>query len=752
MGSDAASAVEIRSPRDIKVHRLMCMELLKFVTRVSMLLPAIEEARPGCNSGIQVLCQLTRALDKAKDILQHCSESSKLYLALTGDVILSRCNKSRNLLEQSLSHVQNMVPVMLATEILQLVADLRAVIFSLDPSEEEARMVLSKLLHQYTSTTHSGEEHVIEAIQIAMRSLRITSPKSLLIEKRSIKKQLEKVGDGNPAKRKILLFFLNLLNKNGKSIVAEHTENGSLQHEDSLAFENQSEVDSRLRCNYNDAQRDIFNSSLLPDEFKCPLSSRLMYDPVVIASGQTYERFWIEKWFAQGNDTCPKTKRKLVHLSSTPNNSMKDLISRWTAAHGVSVLDPSVQAAVGHSWESSSTSIASLSSSMMDLSLNIDFSNLSLGTSDASLASHSSHAKPPNDFSVVSSEGSDNFHKGQSGESMHEMELERLVRLNSLSWESQCNLVGNIKNMLKQNGEASNWMSSENFIQKLFRFLKDAHKCHDQDAELLGCRSLLAVLDKCGSNLPYLNDDAFALLTSLLGSEVSKEALAIFEVLSCHQNCHHKIAASGALTTLLEFLDARSRELQEPAIKILCNMSGSSKIGSLIAPSELVPKLVPFLEDTSLARNCVIVLQNLCTKEDARTAIAETDGCIASVVKLLERDSRKDQELAVDFLLSLCSQRVQYCQLVMDEGVIPELVSVSINGNNKAKAMALELLRLLKGEFSDIGESNEPVVDIPKTPTIGITQQKSSSKATGIFGKFFSKRSSAAAKRIKDRR
>ncbi|XP_015066644.1 U-box domain-containing protein 5-like isoform X2 [Solanum pennellii] len=733
MGSDAASVAGLPSPRDIKVHRLMCMELIKFVTGVLMLLPAIEEARPGSNPGIQVLCQINRALDKAKDILQHCSESSKLYLALTGNVILSRCNKSKKLLEQSLSCVQNMVPVMLATQISQLVADLGAGIFSLDPSEEEARKILSKLLHQYTSTTHSGEEHVFEAIQIAMENLRITSPKDLLIEKRSIKKQLEKIGEGDPPKRKILLFFLSLLNKNGKSIVAEHTENESLQHEDSLEFE----VESRLKCNYNDAQRDIFNGSRLPDEFKCPLSSRLMYDPVVIASGQTYERFWIEKWFAQGNDTCPKTKRKLVHLSSTPNNSMKDLISRWTAAHGVSVVDPSVQAAVGHSWESSSTSIASLSSSMMDLSINIDFSNLSMGTSDASFASHPSHSKISNDF-----------HKGQSRESIHEMELERLTRLSSLSWESQCNLVGNIRNMLTQNGEASNWMSSDNFIQKLFRFLKDAHKCDDQDAQLLGCQSLLAVLDECGSSLPYLNDDAFALLTSLLGSKVSKEAIAIFEVLSRHQNCHHKITMSGALPILLEILDAHSRELQEPAIKILCNMSGSSKIGSLIAPSELVPKLVPFLEDTALARNCVIILHSLCNKEDARIAIAETDGCIAAVVKLLERESRKDQEHAVDFLLSLCLQRVQYCQLVMDEGVIPELVSVSINGNNKAKAMALELLRLLKGEFSDTGESYEPEIDIPKPPTTDFTQQKSHSEGTGIFGKFFSKRSSTTAKRI----
>ncbi|KAM3219030.1 hypothetical protein P3L10_023561 [Capsicum annuum] len=62
----------------------------------------------------------------------------------------------------------------------------------------------------------------------------------------------------------------------------------------------------------------------------------------------------------------------------------------------------------------------------------------------------------------------------------------------------------------------------------------------------------------------------------------------------------------------------------------------------------------------------------------------------------------------MDFLPFLCSQQVQYCQLVMGEGVIPELISVSVNGNNKAKTMALELLRLLKGEFSNIGESHEP--------------------------------------------
>lgn len=55
------------------------MELIQFVTRVSVLLPEIEAVRPGC-SGTEILCRLNNEIDKAKTLHQHCSESSKLYL------------------------------------------------------------------------------------------------------------------------------------------------------------------------------------------------------------------------------------------------------------------------------------------------------------------------------------------------------------------------------------------------------------------------------------------------------------------------------------------------------------------------------------------------------------------------------------------------------------------------------------------------------------------------------------------------
>ncbi|KAK4366348.1 hypothetical protein RND71_014228 [Anisodus tanguticus] len=609
MWIDAAEVSETPPPHHaIKVHHVMCMELIQFVSRVSVLLPEIEAARPGCSSGREALFRLNHEIDKAKTLRQHCSESSKLYLALTGNVILSRCEKSRDLLEKSLSQVQYMVPVLLAEKISQLIAELRGAIFSLDPSEEEAGKVIKELLDCYINTTDSAEEHAFEAIQVAMWRLHITSLKALLIEKRSIKKLLDRVGDGNPSKRKILSIFLKLLSKHGKSTVTEQTENG-----------NQCEA---MRCRLDDADVDILRSSLPLDEFKCPLSLRLMYDPVVIASGQTYERFQIQKWFAEGPHLLGSCSYSIASLSNSMNNRL-------------------------------------------------------------------------NNFDVISEESNDSFHKVQ----FQDMDLNPLTRLSSLSWKSQCILVGKISNVFKYNDQSCNWMSSQDFVPAMIRFLKDSHDSNDLNAQKLGCLSLSTVLQKC--SLPYLNDDTFALLASFLGTEVSKEALSVLKVLSCHQYCHQKIA-------------------------------------------EFIPKLIPFLEDTALARDTLIILKNLCITEDATASVAETDECIPSVVKLLDSESLEDQEHAVALLLYLCSQRVQYCRLVIhaDERIFSDLANICSNGNSKGKAMAFELLNL----FNNNGEFSGANVDISKGYTIhDYTRQKSSSsKAPGLFRKLFSKQGSAA--------
>ncbi|KAK3128144.1 hypothetical protein QOZ80_6BG0457550 [Eleusine coracana subsp. coracana] len=76
-------------------------------------------------------------------------------------------------------------------------------------------------------------------------------------------------------------------------------------------------------------------SPIIPDEFRCPISLELMQDPVIVSSGQTYERSCIQKWLDSGHKTCPKMQQPLSHTSLTPNFVLKSLISQWCEANGI---------------------------------------------------------------------------------------------------------------------------------------------------------------------------------------------------------------------------------------------------------------------------------------------------------------------------------------------------------------------------------------------------------------------------------
>lgn len=385
--------------------------------------------------------------------------------------------------------------------------DLRHATFTLDSSEEEAGKAVLGLLRQDASTTDSVETYEVKALLLAASVLHMTSMKTILIEKRSIVKQHDKFGDSEPNKKKILKYLLYLLKKYKNSILQEQSRNDHVQHEG--AFANQKcrhglecsqsvEVDLLIGSRHHEDQIDFSSRFTPPEEFKCPISSRLMYDPVVIASGQTFERIYIQKWLDEGNDTCPKTKMRLAHLSLTPNMVMKDLISKWSMRHGVIIPDPTMLPEFLHSWEASSTSIASFGSSMNDLRLPVDLSNMSLGSLDSSYNSDLSNTKTADGLTLNPVRAKDE-HKCQFFASIHETDLESLSRLANLQWESQCKAIEDIKNHLNNSEEYCQFMSSENFVEPIVRFLKDAKDLHDLKAQKAGCQLLLAYVSRSRS-------------------------------------------------------------------------------------------------------------------------------------------------------------------------------------------------------------------------------------------------------------
>jgi hypothetical protein len=74
-------------------------------------------------------------------------------------------------------------------------------------------------------------------------------------------------------------------------------------------------------------------SPAAPSSFYCPVSMELMSDPVMVATGHTYDRMCIERWISQGNRTCPLTGKRLRHVELTPNHALRNAIQVCAQHH-----------------------------------------------------------------------------------------------------------------------------------------------------------------------------------------------------------------------------------------------------------------------------------------------------------------------------------------------------------------------------------------------------------------------------------
>lgn len=100
-------------------------------------------------------------------------------------------------------------------QVTELIDYLNNMKFAMDPREEAAGKAISELLHQIEDST---DEIRLKTLQKAASNLNLTSHKSLLIEKRSIRKLVEKVSGSNSEKEHALKFLYDLMEKHAKNV------------------------------------------------------------------------------------------------------------------------------------------------------------------------------------------------------------------------------------------------------------------------------------------------------------------------------------------------------------------------------------------------------------------------------------------------------------------------------------------------------------------------------------------------------
>ncbi len=293
---------------------------------IKLLSPLLEEIRdahhPLPPSAVEAFHKLHHIMHTTKLLLDECREGSCFCLLMK---IAAVSEKFYNL-NKSLSATLESLPL----ELFELSDEIREQVelvctqvqraqLYVDPAEECLYMEVVDMLHHVESV----ETPDLSDLQKLFTTLDLNSNADCEREMRKLEDELAIDSDNSE-----ITSLIGLV-RYGKCVLygvgqMEHSENSSRESGNSSVGD-AGELSS--------SGREVSTSP--PDEFRCPISLDLMIDPVIVASGQTYDRSSIARWIDAGHLTCPKSGQNLPHMTLTPNYVLRSLISRWCEEHDI---------------------------------------------------------------------------------------------------------------------------------------------------------------------------------------------------------------------------------------------------------------------------------------------------------------------------------------------------------------------------------------------------------------------------------
>ncbi|XP_062233864.1 U-box domain-containing protein 12 [Phragmites australis] len=375
-------------------------------------------------------------------------------------------------------------------------------------------------------------------------------------------------------------------------------------------------------------------SPIIPDEFRCPISLELMQDPVIVSSGQTYERSCIQKWLDSGHKACPKTQQPLSHTSLTPNFVLKSLIAQWCEANGIEL--PKNKA--------------------------------------------NSHDKK-------AAKSSDYDHAGL---------VLLMNRLRSANQDEQRAAAGEIRLLAKRNVNNRICIAEAGAIPLLVNLLSSSDprtqehavtallnlSIHENNkASIVGSNAIPKIVEVLKTGSMEARENAAATLFSLSVVDENKVS----------------IGHAGAIPPLINLLcDGSPRGKKDAATAIfnLCIYQGN-KIRAVKAG--IVVHLMNFLVDPTggMIDEALTLLAILVSNPEGKAVIAQSEP-IPPLVEVIKTGSPRNRENAAAILWSLCSADVEQTRAAKVAGAEDALKELSESGTDRAKRKASSILELMR--------------------------------------------------------
>ncbi|KAJ7296244.1 hypothetical protein O6H91_10G051100 [Diphasiastrum complanatum] len=285
---------------------LACLKLVK---------PFLEEVRDAkvtwTEAARDSLELLEHALGQCTNLMERCcGKGSKVYMILRSYQIITVFQNITSEIEQALNTLRLGLLHLSDHSLIQAkrsLQELKRAAYLIDISDERFSEEIETLMREQ----REGQSTSLERLQKLFDKVDIRSNDTLSRELAALEKEKEQA---RLAKDKMEEDYIDRVISLLSKTLEEKEEN---KH---------SRSDAR--------------GIPIPADFRCPLSLELMADPVIVASGQTYERAYIQQWLDQGNTTCPKTRQILAHTHLIPNYTVKALITNWCEANDVPLPEP----------------------------------------------------------------------------------------------------------------------------------------------------------------------------------------------------------------------------------------------------------------------------------------------------------------------------------------------------------------------------------------------------------------------------
>ncbi|KAK7373712.1 hypothetical protein VNO80_07128 [Phaseolus coccineus] len=374
-------------------------------------------------------------------------------------------------------------------------------------------------------------------------------------------------------------------------------------------------------------------SLVIPDEFRCPISLELMKDPVIICTGQTYERSCIKKWLEAGHGTCPKTQQILSSPILIPNHALYGLISSWCEANGV---EPPKR--LGNLWLCKTTSDGS--SELVDLDILV--SNLSSG-----------------------------------------------------AIEDQRSAVGELRLLSKQNSQNRMLIAEAGAIPRLVDLLKTPD-AGTQEHAVTALLNLSIYADNKERIMASEAVPGILHVLEHGTMEARENAAATFFSLSGVDENRVAIGASGAIQALVTLFCEGSQRGKLDAAKALFNLCLTQGNKGRAIRAGIGPKLIEMLiePDGAMRDEALAIMAVVASHPDGKAAIGSLN-VVSTLVELISNGSPRNKENATSVLVLLCHGDPLHLSIVSSPRVINPLLDLAENGSERARRKAGQLLELI---------------------------------------------------------